>query len=138
MPGRSKKNKPTNLPAKSKTKPGQPASNPLGHVLRAQYQGPLPDGNTLEHYERTLPGAAKILFTQFEKQGNHRRWIEKVTVFSEYGLRFGSQIGATVLGLAFAGLGGYLILQGHNASGLLVFGTTVVSAVVVNKKAKGQ
>lgn len=46
------------------------------------WSGPMPPPDVIEGYEKSYPGAAKLLFEQFVKQSNHRMEIETKVVES--------------------------------------------------------
>ena len=43
---------------------------------------PVPDPAQLEHYDRVLPGAAKMIFDNWTKQVDHRQGIERIVIRS--------------------------------------------------------
>lgn len=47
------------------------------HQELSQYSGPLPHPEILKQYEEILPGISERIFTNFEKQTNHRIELEK-------------------------------------------------------------
>lgn len=82
------------------------------------FHGPLPPPAQLEHYERTLTGAADRIFAIAEDQARHRRAIE----LRSLDLRFSAQArgqwlaaGIVMLGMI---LGAILISTSHEAWGL--------------------
>lgn len=98
-------------------------------LIQAAYTGPLPPANQLEKYEQIYPGAAEIILSNFEKQGDHRRKIEaKVirtgSIDSKLGLFFAFII--TICGI----IGGiYLTTIGCEKAGISLFSTTLVAIV---------
>ena len=49
-------------------------------VIQTQTSGPLPDGATLEHYERVLEGAADRVFCMAEQSAQHRRDMQRLAL----------------------------------------------------------
>ena len=71
---------------KTEAKRGEvlPPQKSGGSIMRREITlGPLPPPSMLEGYDRVVPGAAKILITQFAEDTQHRRKFEK------QGLNFG-------------------------------------------------
>lgn len=48
-----------------------------------QHHGPLPQSSEITAYDKTFPGAAKILFDNFDQQSKHRREMERFTLQAE-------------------------------------------------------
>ncbi|HOO50495.1 MAG TPA: DUF2335 domain-containing protein [Alphaproteobacteria bacterium] len=65
-----------------------------GAILSVSYEGPLPPAVEMEKYNRILPGAAERVFAMAEKDGDHRRSIEKDLVSKRFR--------ADILGMCFA------------------------------------
>jgi uncharacterized membrane protein len=90
----------------------------------------------LEHYERTLPGAADRILRLAELQAGHRRHIESVAIESDVRRAARGQKLGFILALAII-LGGLtLIASGRPAEGLasVIFATASLVAVFVVSK----
>ena len=77
------------------------------------HDGPLPPPEQLERYEKVFPGAAEIIFRNFEAQVQHRQAIERSVVESNVrSQRLGPILGTVLAGLII--VGGFLavILKG--------------------------
>src|SRR6266511_4862554 len=75
-------------PAGSLTQPADPpTSTPSSLKLTASrtetYSGPLPHPQLLAHYERLVPGSAERMLARFEKQSDHRMYLEKKVIDSD-------------------------------------------------------
>lgn len=46
-------------------------------MMAESYSGPTPHPKHLQHYEKVLPGAAKIIFDEFQANAAHQRRIEE-------------------------------------------------------------
>lgn len=46
-------------------------------LRETHFQGPMPPPDHVNKYEETLPGAARILFDEFQAQASHRRSLER-------------------------------------------------------------
>lgn len=61
------------------------------------YSSPFPHPDHLGRYEALYPGAAKIIFEEFEKQGAHRRNLESIVIPKQVA---NARLGVYVQGLA--------------------------------------
>lgn len=120
-------------PAQNDPEVVQPGEEPPPEVMMmmarqiAMRSGPLPEGEELEKYENTLPGAADRIVSMSENEGVHRRGLETT------GLRAGVTI--AVGGL----LGGFLLVAfGFGYLGILfaVVGTAfpLISAFLKDRR----
>lgn len=109
--------------ARGRGQDGQPDS-----WMKAElYQGMLPHPEHLRAFEDLHPGAVKIVFEQFQEQGNHRRYIEKVAVTKQerrgdFGVWF-----AFLIGLAMIAAGTTAIVNDHAYEGTGMIGLTIVA-----------
>lgn len=93
--------------------------------------GPLPHEKTLEAYERIVPGSARMIFTNFEEQGTHRRQLERYALVSgTYRSFAGLACGLTVT-LSFLVIGYLLIKGGHGWEGTVLGTVDLVGLVAV-------
>ena len=114
-----------------------PAANPSdsqGVVVRrieTSFSGPTPPPSILSQYEEIYPGATKIIFDQFAKQGDHRRTLEDrhhrhATYRSYLGLASG-----TLVSLSALALGGFAVYCGQNLAASAAFLGTLASLAYV-------
>jgi len=78
----SKKKKFNDLTEKSVAKDNLPKNlektgSDLALILERYYSGPLPHPAILKQYEEFIPGSAEKIIKIFEKQTNHRHFLEK-------------------------------------------------------------
>jgi uncharacterized membrane protein len=98
--------------------------------------GPLPSPEELAGYDQVLPGAAERILQTFEKQVEHRHFLERSAVLSgiqarSWGLGLGFFISIAGLGVSLAlGLSGHEVAAGIVAAidltalaGVFVFGS---------------
>ncbi len=95
------------------------------------WQGPLPPPHYLEGYERIQKGLANRLVTDFEKQGNHRRIIEKTIVSSRIKQANRGQNWAGILSLVAIVGGIILILFDKKITGLAIIIVDITTLVGV-------
>ncbi len=89
-----------------------------------EYAGPLPPPIVLRHLEEILPGSAERIFSQFEKQAEHRRHGEIIVISSNaFSQRLGA-VSAAIIGIG--GMGGAIWLLAHGQS-VTGFGTLLVA-----------
>jgi uncharacterized membrane protein len=111
---------------------------PTSYIFGRGYSGPIPPPESLEKYEKILPGLANRIMTQAENQTSHRIEIENKVIDSDIfnsklGLIFGFVIG--LVGL----LGGfYMVYLGKDIGWLFSGGTLVglVSIFVYGRKSR--
>jgi uncharacterized membrane protein len=85
----------------------------------------------LRQYEEIYPGATKIIFDQFAKQGEHRRTLEDrhhrhATYRSYLGIASG-----TAVSLSALALGGFAVYCGQNLAASAAFLGTLASLAYV-------
>jgi uncharacterized membrane protein len=106
-------------------KDGQGLSRKLkGDLIGVFYRGPLPPPEMLWGYEKIVPGAAKRILTQFERQSEHRREIERKMVSNIARREMGSILVAALLIVAVTFLGYHMVSQGQS---LYALGTVAAS-----------
>ncbi|SLM31924.1 hypothetical protein MTBBW1_50047 [Desulfamplus magnetovallimortis] len=102
---------------------------------------PIPLPETLEHYDRILPGSAERIFSLVEKQSAHRQALELKVIESDI---FNSKCGLLcgfIIGIATVLSGAYCILQGHDFGGAFIGGaglTGLVSVFVYGSKTRAK
>ncbi|WP_168203842.1 DUF2335 domain-containing protein [Humibacter ginsenosidimutans] len=95
-----------------------------------EYSGQLPHWRHLNEYERIYPGAAKIIFESFEKQGDHRREMEaRLLTGSERRASVGQFLGTGLLLVAILG-GIYLVIDKQAVAGISIFTLALATGVV--------
>ena len=103
------------------------------------FAGPVPHPEIIDNYERIYPGAAKIIFENWDSQVKHRHGLEKSVVQTD-NLR--SILGVTfgfVVALGAIGGGVYTALNDHPifASGLSLAGLAmIVTAFITSRERK--
>lgn len=127
----SRKNRKQGLQRVQPPTPNRPTSTAhLSLVSKNEYfSGPIPDPGTLDKYREVLPDAPNRILQMAEKQAAHRQSIERIVVIgavtrSILGLIFGFIIGLAVLYASYK-----LIDAGHEISGGIFGGSTLVSVV---------
>ncbi|KPD31551.1 hypothetical protein AN926_06020 [Thermus scotoductus] len=102
----------------------------FGKLLGVFWRGPLPPPEVLEGYDQVVPGAARGIFDQFEKQSEHRRRLEE-RLLTHLERRDHKALNI-VLVIALASVLGsiWLIFTGKSVEGLLTFGSTLTSLLV--------
>jgi len=99
------------------------------YVVSKTHCGPLPPPEDLAVYDQHIPGGADRIMKMAEKQSDHRIAIE-TRVISSQQLQSGlGQIFGLVIAVFGISSGAYVALQGHDAVGGVIAGTTVVSLV---------
>jgi uncharacterized membrane protein len=88
------------------------------------YRGPIPPPEMLWGYEKIVPGAAERILTQFERQSEHRREIERKMVSNIARREMGSILVAALLIVAVTFLGYHMVSQGQS---LYALGTVAAS-----------
>ena len=105
----------------------QPARLIAAASVETSFAGPLPPPGLLKGYEEACPGAARIIISLAETQGEHRREIEKKmsdasveAMHRQYDEARMGQICALIVALAFIGAGVYVAISGHPWPGALL------------------
>lgn len=119
---------------------GQTASPAHGStrvsITRETFIGPMPPPEVLERYEAIHPGAAAIIFGEYQAQGAHRRDLESRVVRSNIrNATVGQVMGFLLLGGLLAG-GVFLLHEGRDLAGLGSIVTGVVGGVYLLLKAQ--
>ena len=95
------------------------------------FRGPLPHPESLQEYERIVPGAAERIIRMAETQAEHRQFLEKTVVVgdakrADKGLYTGFIVALCVLGGAI-----FLIYRGHDTAGAILASLDIVALVSV-------
>ena len=123
-----------------KRKNKQPQRRPSSQntvAMQSEYHaGPIPSPKILKEYEEIHPGFANRIIEQFEKEGEHRREIEKQLVVNyERGNRrknrevHSAQVGAVVISLAVIYLAYTQMTMGHEVLGSIL-GVSGIASIV--------
>lgn len=91
--------------------------------------GPLPDPEALAKYEEIHPGTAERLIVMAEKQGDHRREIEKQAIEAANNRAGTSLWLGWILALATIAAGTVIILNGYEVQGFALLIAEVVALV---------
>ncbi len=117
---------------------GYPTSAPLDSrelaILAARYTefaGPLPPPSTIAGYESAIPGGANRIFVMAEEQAAHRQAMERLVVEAQCRAQDRGPVLGFILCALVLLLGGFLIYEGREVSGLVAILTALVSVVVV-------
>ena len=93
------------------------------------FSGPLPHPEVLRKFEEIIPGSAKQIIEQANKQTDHRIDIEKQVIKSDIIKSYLGLVFGFILGLLGIGGGIYAITLGHNIFGPILSGGTLASLV---------
>jgi len=124
MSSRSKRNRQRKMPAKQGNTPtrqqnqsNQSADSGIMAMRHEVRVGPLPDPETLQHYEQVHPGIAERIIQRFEKEAEHRQTMENKIVDAQIehqrsemaAFRWGQffAFAIAVVGLVASGIGVY-------------------------------
>lgn len=112
---------------------GVPTQQPPDVQLSMSWSGPIPPPGILQQYDYVVPNGAARIFKNMERNGKHRRFLEK-------GWLFQSMLGtlmAGVIALSGIGAGVYLLMNdkplGGFASMLLGVGSVVTGFWAASK-----
>lgn len=100
-------------------------------VQHRSHSGPLPDADTLIHYDSVIPNGADRIMAMAEKQQSHRMNLEDRLVASQSRQSKVGQIFGLVIGLVGIGCGTFLASIGATTVGGIIAGGTVMSLVSV-------
>lgn len=87
--------------------------------------GPLPPPEILERYNQAVPGMADRLVKDFEKQSEHRMYIEKQVIRSNVIQSYIGQITGFLLGFTALIFGYILIRAGKDVTGIVSIVTSL-------------
>lgn len=103
--------------------------------------GPVPPPEIIEGYEHILPGAAKRIFDQWEKQTDHRQKLEKKVINTDslkslLGVIFGfiTVMGTILAGVYTALMGSPIFGGGLSLAGLAMLATAFITSRNANGK----
>ena len=96
-------------------------------TITRTWQGPLPDPESLAHYERVAPGAAERILAVFERQVKHRLSMEaRDSKRRDWGLAL-----AFIVVILLVATGAWLVFLGHDWAGAAVIAIDVVGLAAV-------
>lgn len=91
------------------------------------HSGPLPDPETLFQYDKVISNGADRIMAMAEKQQDHRIELEKTAVRSQLSQSKKGQIFGFIISMVIVGCGTYLAICGHEKTGVVLIGTTLVA-----------
>jgi uncharacterized membrane protein len=93
-------------------------------------QGPIPDPEDLARYNVIIPDGANRIMKMAEDQAKHRIAIESTVIDSQQVQGKRGQLFGLAIAVIGIGAGAYLTMNGHDAVGAVIGGTTVVSLAI--------
>ncbi|MCH8487554.1 MAG: DUF2335 domain-containing protein [Candidatus Cyclonatronum sp.] len=93
-------------------------SDSQDRITLAQFSGPLPPSQEFANYENILPGAADRILKMAEIEQEARIKSQRSELRMLFVSHIIGQVFAFLLGLIGIGAGFYLILNGHDVTGL--------------------
>lgn len=105
-------------------------------ITMTRFSGPIPDPETLRAYNEIIPNGAERIFVEFEKQGNHRRALERKAVGGQVNQSYIGQAMAFIIALAFMGAAIYLTKEGFEFAGAVIGVADLAGLVTVFIKGK--
>lgn len=103
-----------------------PVTSHTFHVARS---GPLPDAAEFARYGDVHPDAPSIILEEFQRQGAHRREMERRFVSADIWSERAGLLSALVVTLVGFGCATYLVATGHDVAGTVIFGIDVGALV---------
>lgn len=99
------------------------------------FAGPVPHPEIIEKYEKIYPGAAKIIFEEWDSQVKHRHYIEKSVVWADnvksiLGVIFGFiAVVSAIAGGVYTALNGLQLFGGGlSFAGLAMLATAFITS----------
>jgi uncharacterized membrane protein len=92
-----------------------------------QFSGPVPPPAILREYEQIVPGAAKQILDQAEKQTDHRIEIEKQVIRSDIRRSWSGLWIAGIISILSISGGILLVLNGHDVAGATIATASVAT-----------
>jgi uncharacterized membrane protein len=116
--------------------PPQSVQIPIRQQSLEIHRGPLPSPGVLADYDRVHPGLAERIVRLAEDEAKHRRSMESASLDGDMTYMRGclsaerrGQYLAGIIAVSLAGIGGYVAMQGHDATGAAI-GVTGVASIV--------
>ena len=88
--------------------------------IQKSHSGPIPDPETLAHYNDIIPNGAERIMTMAEKQSDHRIEIEKKVLSGQLNQSNIGQFLAFIIGIFALTVSGYCISNGHEWGGSII------------------
>lgn len=107
-------------------------------TMHKTHSGPLPDPDTLAQYSEIIPNGAERIMSMAEKQFDHRIKMENKVVSGQLFQSNLGQILAFLIGLAALGSATYVIISGHEWTGVVLGVGGLTSLVTAFIKGKAQ
>ncbi len=107
-------------------------------TMHKTHSGPLPDPETLAQYSEIIPNGAERIMLMAEKQLNHRIKMENKVVSGQLFQSNLGQLLAFLIGLAALGSANYIIISGHEWTGVVLGVGGLTSLVTAFIKGKAQ
>lgn len=102
-----------------------------GTVVETHYawQAPLPAPHDLEKYNQLVPNGAERIMASFERQEEHRHFIEKKVISSRVWTTRLGQVFALLIALACLSLAAYCVTLGERVLAGVIVGTKLTALV---------
>jgi uncharacterized membrane protein len=114
---KNKKNQPVPASPANEAQQGQIQQALIQRMSATITSGPLPAPEVLADYDAVVPGAAKIIISQFTKQSDHRMGLESTALKWEIIRANAGLIMGGIVALAFLGVAAFLIYNDHDWAG---------------------
>jgi uncharacterized membrane protein len=105
-------------------------------VARQEFSGPLPHPSVLAEYEHVYPGSAKMIFDRFEKQSDHRMFLEKTVVQNREKQSNRGQLFAFIIALALIVFAAFALYLEYPKIAATICSVTLIGVVTVFIKGK--
>lgn len=102
-----------------------------GQIIKQEYSGPLPPPHALEQYNNIIPDGAERIMAMAEKQGKHRRELEKKALNTDSRNSLLGIISALIIGLAAIIASVIVVLKNHVWPGTILGSAGLVGLVTV-------
>ena len=104
---------------------------------RCSFDGSSPE--VIEKYEKVYPGAAKIIFTEWDRQILHRQHLEKSVVWTDNLKSILGVVFGFITELAAVGGGIYTAIKGLIGFGLIlvIAGLVMLAAALITARKNG-
>jgi uncharacterized membrane protein len=92
--------------------------------------GPLPNPEILEKYNAIINNGAERIMIMAEKQSEHRQSLEKIVIGSDVRRQNWGVIAGFILTIFGLIASVYVIINGHDAAGVGIFGGALVTIII--------
>ncbi|MCD4830777.1 MAG: DUF2335 domain-containing protein [Anaerohalosphaeraceae bacterium] len=100
-------------------------------IVEQHFSGPLPPPQVLSQYDEIIPNGAERIMVMAEKQGEHRRTLEKTALDTDSRNSLLGVIFAFVIGIVTVVTGAIVIIKGHSWPGTLLGSAGLIGLVSV-------